>query len=570
MRIDAFKQLMDANPPLKVGETIESGRYRVDQLIHDGSMSRVYKVYDTQLHKTWCLKEVINPPENSTVGTAETDALKYEYSLMATLNSPNIPRPLAPQLSEDKKRIWYILDWIDGVAASKLLKEEGAIDDNTVIQWGISLARVLSYLHANNIIYRDMKPQNVMITKTQPEVHLIDFGTAHVVTETDYIQERAVGTKGYAPPEQTKKGVPYDMRWDLYALGATLFALATGFAPLKAERAAKQVGNFDINKFASSASQGLRDVVLKATSIDPEKRYQSSEEMLVDLQNIGKRDSNYRAAARRKIVLNRVLWGAAVVSLVLAGSGYAIGSSNISGQIKQRESVAQSSENYEDYKRVAELDGDNMQAYYGMLEALKKGGKVTKDQESDFLGVLMPNLNDLKQQKGYGDLAYNIGQMYFFYYGDTNDVEGQKQAASWFKDAVQSGTRNEDLASGLYLVSDFQGSVQSAMRDGSDAGMYGNVYKSFLNVLKNSGGNPVIESSVYNSLMELINNYSFRLAQEGISKDSVVNVIHQATDYASKTDSGDGTRVEELKENIRKITPGLEDKVNIAYSVRTK
>lgn len=570
MRIDAFKQLMDANPPLKVGETIEAGRYRVDQLIHDGSMSRVYKVYDTQLHKTWCLKEVINPPENSTVGTAETDALKYEYSLMATLNSPNIPRPLAPQLSEDGKRIWYILDWIDGVAASKLLKERGAIDDNTVIQWGISLARVLSYLHANNIIYRDMKPQNVMITKTQPEVHLIDFGTAHVVTETDYIQERAVGTKGYAPPEQTKKGVPYDMRWDLYALGATLFALATGFAPLKAERVAKQVGNFDINKFASSASQGLRDVVLKATSIDPEKRYQSAEEMLVDLQNIGKRDSNYRAAARRKIVLNRVLWGAAVVSLVLAGSGYAIGSSNISGQIKQRESVAQSSENYEDYKRVAELDGDNMQAYYGMLEALKKGGKVTKDQESDFLGVLMPNLNDLKKQKGYGDLAYNIGQMYFFYYGDTNDVEGQKQAASWFKDAMQSGTKNEELASGLYLVSDFQGSVQSAMRDGSDAGMYGNVYKSFLNVLKNSGGNPVIESSVYNSLMELINNYSFRLAQEGISKDSVVNVIHQATDYASKTDSGDGTRVEELKSNIRKITPGLEDKVNIAYSVRTK
>lgn len=570
MRIDAFKQLMDANPPLKVGETIEAGRYRVDQLIHDGSMSRVYKVYDTQLHKTWCLKEVINPPENSTVGTAETDALKYEYSLMATLNSPNIPRPLAPQLSEDKKRIWYILDWIDGVAASKLLKERGAIDDNTVIQWGIALARVLSYLHANNIIYRDMKPQNVMITKTQPEVHLIDFGTAHVVTETDYIQERAVGTKGYAPPEQTKKGVPYDMRWDLYALGATLFALATGFAPLKAERAAKQVGNFDINKFASSASQGLRDVVLKATSIDPEKRYQSAEEMLVDLQNIGKRDSNYRAAARRKIVLNRVLWGAAVVSLVLAGSGYAIGSSNISGQIKQRESVAQSSENYEDYKKVAELDGDNMQAYYGMLEALKKGGKVTKDQESDFLGVLMPNLNDLKKQKGYGDLAYNIGQMYFFYYGDTNDVEGQKQAASWFKDAMQSGTKNEELASGLYLVSDFQGSVQSAMRDGSDAGMYGNVYKSFLNVLKNSGGNPVIESSVYNSLMELINNYSFRLAQEGISKDSVVNTIHQAVDYASKTDSGDGTRVEELKSNIRKITPGLEDKVNIAYSVRTK
>lgn len=570
MRIDAFKQLMDANPPLKVGETIEAGRYRVDQLIHDGSMSRVYKVYDTQLHKTWCLKEVINPPEGSSVGTAETDALKYEYSLMATLNSPNIPRPLAPQLSEDKKRIWYILDWIDGVAASKLLKEQGAIDDNTVIQWGISLARVLSYLHANNIIYRDMKPQNVMITKTQPEVHLIDFGTAHVVTETDYIQERAVGTKGYAPPEQTKKGVSYDMRWDLYALGATLFALATGFAPLKAERVAKQVGNFDINKFASSASQGLRDVVLKATSIDPEKRYQSAEEMLVDLQNIGKRDSNYRAAARRKIVLNRVLWGAAVVSLVLAGSGYAIGSSNISGQIKQRESVAQSSENYEDYKRVAELDGDNMQAYYGMLEALKKGGKVTKDQESDFLGVLMPNLNDLKKQKGYGDLAYNIGQMYFFYYGDTNDVEGQKQAASWFKDAVQSGTKNEELASGLYLVSDFQGSVQSAMRDGSDAGMYGNVYKSFLNVLKNSGGNPVIESSVYNSLMELINNYSFRLAQEGISKDSVVNTIHQAVDYASKTDSSDGTRVEELKSNIRKITPGLEDKVNIAYSVRTK
>lgn len=568
--------------PLKIGDIVCGGQYRVDFIVQTKGMSRVYKVYDLQLHKYWCLKEVIakvddNAPEKEKQRRhLEVEALKYEYALMGMLNIPAIPRALNPQYSKDGNRIWYPMDWVEGASSKRILSVETALPSSTVIKWSGSLIEILGYLHQNNIIYRDMKPENIMISnygKPTEQVHLIDFGISRVITDTDNMQQKALGTKGYAAPEQKQDNERLDMRWDLYELGATLFHLVTGIHPSKAEKTQGFIGNLDVFKFGTGVSQGLRDVILKATATNIDDRYQTAEEMLVDIHRIGKYDGSYRSKARTKIWGSRLVIASGVVLALLAGSGYYLGSQNVAGQINNQAEVAQSSGGFQDYKKLAQMDPTNIDAYNGMLTALKSKGQVDKKEESEFLGVLTANLSSLKNESGYGDLAYNIGSMYFFYYGDTNDLTGQQEAKTWFNDAIKYNAKNRSLAGSLYVVSDFQGNIQGAMRDGSDVSMYKSTWDAFNTALKgadSANSDDVVTASLYKSTVDLISNYSYKLAQEGIRKDDVVNMINQASNFAAKKDTNESTRVSELKREIVQTAPTLQSKVDISYGIKTK
>lgn len=591
--------------PLSPGTVILDGRYRIDKVVQakKNGMSRVYRVHDLQLNKDWCLKEVIvRSPEDDTPEKVETrrvqvDSLMYEYALMGILNTPAVPRALQPQYNEDKSRIWYLMDWVEGENAGAILRREGPIKSETVIRWGISLLETLGYLHENSgssIVYRDMKPENIMISdygKPTERVHLIDFGIARFITPEDSVQKRALGTRGYAPPEQQRDGVPFDTRWDLFALGATLFQLATGVSPVKAAearfRSARVAGkvrgsrvplemycDLDVSQYVRGVSSGLRAVILRATAFDESKRYPNASTMLVDMRRIGRFDAGWRRMARLKIGGSLAF---VLVGVLIAGAavgGYAIGAGNVSGQIENQELVARSSGSFDEWKSLAEMDPSSLEAYNGMLEAMRAEGQVTQGMEQQFLGVLMPNMSVLQREDGYGDLAYAIGQMYFFYYGDANNLTGQQQAKTWFNDAIQYGCSNKTLASDLYVVSSFQSDIQGAMRDGSDAGMYAanfSAIQAAINDEDESGGDgSVIAASLYRSAVDLVNNYSYKLSQEGIAKDDVVALVQKATNFASKTSDSDSTRVSEIKDAINSLAPSLQGKIDISYSVRSE
>lgn len=551
---------------LSVGDVLY-GRYRVDSIVHQKGMSNVYKVYDESVQKYLCLKEIIIGVEG-TKAWIESQALIHETNLMRQLSNPSIPRINEIMNNPDSTKIWLLMDWISGESADKIIKRVGAIGEKTAKRWASNLADVLGYLHSVNIIYRDLKPANIIIDnpgKPNEHLYLIDFGISELKTDDNKYQRAPLGSQGYAAPEQVVPNAEYDVRWDIYAFGATLFTLITGLNPRKLGRNPV----LDVHKYATGISPGLTNIILHCTEKNPDDRYSSIEEVKIDLQRIGRYDSEYRKNARLKLRTTKAVVIVGVVGLLATSALWLAGQNNIDGQISEQQSVAQSTGKFSDYYKLAQVDGTNLIAYRGMLKVVADSGEFTKDQEKDFLSVLTPNLKELQRLDGYGSLAYQIGSVYFFDYDSGDSLIGQQQAKSWMSEAIKYKTNDQKMATDLYTIADFNAGIQGALKTGNDAGMYANMWKSLVEASSTKQMNKYVEASLYKSLADTISSYSYRLAQEGVSKEDVLKQLTIITNYANAKDSSsDSTAVKNIKSEIRDSLSDINNKVDVAYSVR--
>ncbi|MFF2015052.1 serine/threonine-protein kinase [Paenibacillus sp. NPDC058177] len=209
---------------LAVGQLIEE-RYRVAELIGSGGMSHVYLAEDLRLPgKWWAVKESVSP------GITEyaSGDIVAEAELLISLNHPRLPR-VTDFYPPDKDGYSYlVMDYIDGVTLSRYLElHPGPLPWDRVIQYAMQLLEVLKYLHnlPTPIIYRDLKPSNIMLTG-QHELVLIDFGIARNYGRSGDADTSKLGTVGFAAPEQyVGQSQPVS---DLYGLGALLLHLVTG------------------------------------------------------------------------------------------------------------------------------------------------------------------------------------------------------------------------------------------------------------------------------------------------------------------------------------------------------
>ena len=153
-----------------------------------------------------------------------------ETDLLKKLRHPSLPSII--DVIDDKDSFLIVMDYIEGNPLSNALEEYGAQPQDMVIAWAKQLCDVLGYLHAQSppIIYRDMKPSNVML-KPDGNITLIDFGTAREFKEKNLADTVCHGTIGYAAPEQFGGMGQTDARTDIYCLGATLYHLVTGQNP---------------------------------------------------------------------------------------------------------------------------------------------------------------------------------------------------------------------------------------------------------------------------------------------------------------------------------------------------
>lgn len=584
-------------PLLEVGEVI-NGRYKVVRPIQGGAMANAYLVEDTTLHKNWFLKEAgsvealpeslqreVSPSQRKMIET-QYAGIVHEANLLRTLNNNRIPRIMDTFTNEGGTRLWYIQDLVEGTSALELLKQQiksnlGAISSNTVVRWGIALCEVLGYLHSLStpVIYRDMKPANFMVVNPGQEtehLYLIDFGTAEIMSGEHKVAESALGTSGYAPQAQYRNE-ELDTRWDLFALGATLFYLSTGINPATEYRKNKKQGitgvDYDTHAWVSGVSEGLRKVILKATNEDLNQGYQNAAEMLADLKHVGVNDVAIRRKGRIKLWVTRGVAIAAVAALVATGIGTYIGSRDYSGQLENAQEIARSSGRMSDWLRVNQLDGKNFEAYYGMLKAMERDGKITKTEEGQFLGALSPNLAGIKNDGGkYANLAYQIGTGYFFYYDDADSNAGQQASLEWLKEAVEGNGGNPTLAKALYNVANFQSNIQSSLVNGTDTGMYGKMWKSLKQSiqegthLSDTQQNEVVQASLKKSQMDMISNYSYQLAQDGVTKQDQEAVLQGIIAFADAESSS--TRVQQLKREIKSQLDSASNKINVAYSDR--
>src|SRR5215472_6491862 len=213
-------------------QTLLAGRYQLESRIGQGGMGAVYKVADTRYNnRPMAIKELSRAGLSAARAQEAEESFEHEARLLADLLHPNLPR-IYEHFAENE-RLYLVMDFIDGETLEDYMEKTGGrpLPVNQVIDWAEQLCDVLSYLHSHEpaIIFRDLKPANVMVDD-RGHVFLIDFGIARFFKPGKLHDTVALGSPGYAAPEQYGKSQSTP-RSDLYSLGALLHHLLTGLDP---------------------------------------------------------------------------------------------------------------------------------------------------------------------------------------------------------------------------------------------------------------------------------------------------------------------------------------------------
>jgi outer membrane protein assembly factor BamB len=254
------------------------GRYRVEEPIGIGGMSVVYRGRDLRFKDVarYCaIKEMSQSAPDSHTRSLNLKNFEREAGLLATLQHPAIPKVY--DFFEEGGRIYLVLELIPGKDLETVLEESGKpIEEARVARWSIQICDVLSYLHTHQpetIVFRDMKPSNVMVTGDD-RIVLIDFGIARNLNRSDR-KGTMIGTEGYSPPEQYR-GMA-EPQGDLYALGATMHHLLTNTDPRLETPFTFQ--ERPIRQINPAVSMEMEALVVKALEYDMAARWQSAAEL---------------------------------------------------------------------------------------------------------------------------------------------------------------------------------------------------------------------------------------------------------------------------------------------------
>ncbi len=255
--------------------TVLNERYKVLEVLGKGGMGCVYLVEDLKLGCPWALKEMIFPFEEG-----KEEALKQfkrEAQILAKVKHPHLPKVF--DYFEEKNRYYLVMEYIDGLNLMEVLEKNGKLHWKKALDYALQICDVLKFLHKQGIIYRDLKPSNIMVDP-KGNVYLIDFGIARFFKGKKICDTVVIGTVGFAPPEQMGKAET-DERSDIYSLGATLHYLLTGKDPSLTPFVFE-----DPSSLVSEIPQEFSKVVMKALSLSAKDRYQKVSEMERDLKKL--------------------------------------------------------------------------------------------------------------------------------------------------------------------------------------------------------------------------------------------------------------------------------------------
>ena len=244
-------------------------RYEILELIKTGGMGAVYKARDDRLAQICAVKELLS----ASIHDEEYAVKRFheEAKILASLRHSNLPRVI-DHFTENGK-YYLVMDFIDGHDLETILNNSnrGGLDEDKVIEYTKQLLDVLIYLHSQNppVVYRDLKPSNIMVQSSDGRIILIDFGIARTVSPGSLTQKTGIGTEGYIAPEQyTGKPEPAS---DIYSLGATIHHLITGQKPLIPF-------NFKpVKELKPCISEGFHNIIMKSLQMKPEARFTAQE-----------------------------------------------------------------------------------------------------------------------------------------------------------------------------------------------------------------------------------------------------------------------------------------------------
>lgn len=451
---------------------------------------------------------------------------------MKSLSHSSIPRIVSIDTEGDS--IFIVMDFVDGISVKDWLVRRGSVEQTVAVAWMKQVCNVLLYLHTrkNPIFYRDMKPDNIMV-QSDGNIKLLDFGISEIITKDNMVIKEALGTRGFAAPEQKVKGSPYDLRSDIFGVGRTMYYMLTGLNP-------SVIGEKNlrgIREVNPSVSIGLERVVNKCMEEDVNKRYQSIEEVLYDIQNYNKLDYSYRKKIRRKVDTVLFLLVGSVFMACMSVVPFMIQKSRASDEYNTLVEVAMQSGRVEDFKRAIEKNPVGVRPYLGYIDEIKSDGVFDKNEEKDILNYINPVLSDIKKERDYPELAYEMGKLYWFYYDSDVDTN-MTLSVKWFEDA-KNGGYNVDESTIMYDLGQFKKNISMSIAESSDSGMYKEYWDELMKAKSYNSGE-IVELQINTAIINAISSNAYRLRKDGVSLDELKSEVERIGDYLKENSPSEG------------------------------
>lgn len=265
-----------------VGKRLD-GRYEIREIIGVGGMAVVYKAHDNQENRTVAIKIL---KEEFISNEEFLRRFKNESKAIAMLSHPNIVKVYDVSFGD---LIQYIvMEYIEGITLKEFIEQEGSLRWKDALHFTVQILKGLQHAHDKGIVHRDVKPQNIMVL-SDGTIKVTDFGIARFArSDQRTITDKAIGSVHYISPEQAR-GEKTDEKADIYSVGVMLYEMLTGKLPFQAESAVS-VAIMQLQRdpqlpteINGSIPLGLEQITMHAMQKTPERRYQSSGEMLSDL-----------------------------------------------------------------------------------------------------------------------------------------------------------------------------------------------------------------------------------------------------------------------------------------------
>ncbi len=265
-----------------VGKRLD-GRYEIQEIIGVGGMAVVYKAFDNQENRIVAIKIL---KDEFTSNQEFIRRFKNESKAIAMLSHQNIVNVYDVSFGD---LIQYIvMEYIEGITLKEFIERQGSLRWKDAVHFTIQILRGLQHAHDKGIVHRDVKPQNIMVL-ADGTIKVTDFGIARF-TRSDQrtITDKAIGSVHYISPEQAR-GEKTDEKSDIYSVGVMLYEMITGQMPFQADSAVSvaimqlQREPKSPTEINGSIPEGLEQITMHAMQKTPERRYQSSAEMLCDL-----------------------------------------------------------------------------------------------------------------------------------------------------------------------------------------------------------------------------------------------------------------------------------------------
>ncbi len=398
---------------IEIGSVLDE-KYEILKQIGTGGMSRVYLALDLRLKKQWAVKEV-SKQENGQNDAVILSGLLAEAEIMKRLDHPALPRIV--DILEDADRLCIVMDYIEGEPLDRILKEHGALPEELVVNWAKQIGDALLYLHSRKppIIYRDMKPSNVILGP-EGNIKIIDFGIAREYKERSRADTTVLGTRGYASPEHYGARQT-DARSDIYTLGMTLHHLLTDVSP----RAPGYVYH-PVRYWNPKISEGLNIVIDRCAALDPKERYPDCRALLYDLEHISHLTADHQKKQKRHLRMFLMTASLAAV-LFTAGFSFRLGETYLTRErylsllsVLSSLSLEEKWNNYEEAIAIRPADPT---AYLRLVEAIEEEGTFDRAVSDAILSLYNENREQLDASSAaVEELNYRIGILYFTYYTD--------------------------------------------------------------------------------------------------------------------------------------------------------